>query len=295
MGRSLVETWPVARQVFDEADDVLGFPLSRLCFEGPDEELKLTENTQPALLTVSTAAARVLRDRGVTPEIVAGHSLGEYSALVEAGALEFADALRLVRKRGRYMQDAVPPGVGAMAALLRLPKGKLEGVLEQAAQGEVVSAANLNSPDQMVIAGHKAAVERAIELAKAAGARRAVLLPVSAPFHCALMQPAQERMRPELEATEFRDLRIPLINNWEAQEIRSGRAAREGLLKQIPDPVLWTETVRRLASSGVDRLIEVGTGAVLCGLARQIESGLKCVSFGEAGDLEKVETLLQAV
>ena len=191
MGKRLAGAYAAARRVFEEADDALGFPISRLCFEGPEEDLKLTENTQPALLTVSVAAFEVLRERGLTPDSVAGHSLGEYAALVAAGSLRLGEAVRLVRQRGRYMQEAVPAGVGAMAALLKLPAGKLEPVLAEAAQGEIVSAANLNSPDQVVIAGHAAAVGRAMELAKAAGARRAVLLPVSAPFHCALMKPAQ--------------------------------------------------------------------------------------------------------
>src|ERR1700682_5021900 len=209
MGRTLAERFPVARAVFDEADEALGFSLSGLCFNGPEDQLKLTENTQPALLTVSTAAFRVLSENGVRPDYVAGHSLGEYSALVAAGSLAFADAVRLVRKRGQYMQQAGPAGVGAMAALLKLPEGKLEEVLAQAAQGEVVTAANLNSPDQIVIAGHAAAVGRAIELAKAAGARRAVLLPVSAPFHCSLMQPAQERLAADLGGAEVCGLFVP--------------------------------------------------------------------------------------
>ena len=209
MGKALAGTYPAARRVFEEADEALGFAISRLCFEGPEDQLKLTENTQPALLTVSIAAFEVLRAEGMAPDYVAGHSLGEYSALVAAGSLRFADAVRLVRKRGQYMQAAVPPGVGAMAAILKLPEGKLDAVLAAAAQGEVVSAANLNSPDQVVIAGHAGAVNRAAELAKAAGARRAVLLPVSAPFHCALMAPAQERLRADLDATEFRDLGLP--------------------------------------------------------------------------------------
>src|SRR5712691_9582564 len=221
MGKSLAARYPVAHQVFDEADRALGCSLTQLCFEGPPEALQLTENTQPALLAISIAAFRVLDGQGVKPDYVAGHSLGEYSALVAAGSLDFADALRLVRKRGQYMQEAVPPGVGAMAALLKLPEGKLDAILAEAAQGEVVSAANLNSPDQIVIAGHAAAVNRAVELAKAAGAKRAVLLPVSAPFHCPLMKPAQERLAVDLNATSFSDLRAPLINNWQAREIRS--------------------------------------------------------------------------
>ena len=287
MGRSLAEQYTQARQVFAEADETLGIPLSQMCFEGPDEDLKLTENTQPALLTVSVAAYRVLESHGVRPDFVAGHSLGEYSALVAAGALRFADALKLVRKRGQFMQQAVPPGVGAMAALLKLPLDKLEAVLAEAAQGEVVSPANLNSPDQVVIAGHAGAVGRAVDLAKAAGARRAVLLQVSAPFHCALMTPAQERMAAELKATEFRDLRVPLVNNWLARAVTRGEEAREGLYHQIPSPVRWTDTIRWLASQGVTRCYEVGAGSVLTGLLRNIDGSIEGIKSGEAEDMAK--------
>jgi len=288
MGKGLAEAFPVARRVFEEADEALGFAISKLCFEGPDEQLKLTENTQPALLTVSIAAFEALRERGWSPDYVAGHSLGEYSALVAAGSLRFADAVRLVRSRGRYMQDAVPPGVGAMAALLRLPEGKLGAVLAEAAQGEIVSAANLNSPEQVVIAGHAGAVSRAVELAKAAGARRAVLLPVSAPFHCALMKPAQERLRADLDATEFRDLACPLVNNWRASEVRTGTDAREGLYQQVPNPVRWVETIRCLAARGATRFIEAGAGSVLTGLLKSIDSTLIGARFGEPSDIEKL-------
>jgi [acyl-carrier-protein] S-malonyltransferase len=288
MGKALAETHTAARRVFEEADEALGFALSRLCFEGPDDQLKLTENTQPALLTVSIAAFEVLRAEGVAPDYVAGHSLGEYSALVAAGSLRFADAVRLVRNRGQYMQSAVPPGVGAMAAILKLPEGKLDGILLEAAQGEVVSAANLNSPDQVVIAGHAGAVNRAAELAKAAGARRAVLLPVSAPFHCALMAPAQERLRADLDATEFRDLSCPLVNNWQAREVRLGAEAREGVYQQVPNPVRWVDTIHYLAGQGIARCVEVGAGGVLTGLLRSIDPKLEGVKFGEPSELEKV-------
>lgn len=288
MGHALADASPAARRVFEEADDALGFAISRLCFEGPDDQLKLTENTQPALLTVSIAALAVLRENGHAADYVAGHSLGEYSALVAAGSLAFADAVRLVRNRGRYMQEAVPPGVGAMAALLKLPEGKLDAVLAEAAQGEVVTAANLNSPDQVVIAGHAGAVGRAADLAKAAGARRAVLLPVSAPFHCPLMKPAQERLKPDLDATGFRDLAIPLINNWQAREIRTGAEAREGLYQQVPNPVRWADTIRYLAAQSVTRAIEVGAGAVLTGMLRSIDPAITGAKFGEPGDLEKL-------
>src|SRR5581483_12135165 len=244
MGKALAEQYEPARKVFQQADEALEFSLSKICFEGPDEELKKTENTQPALLTVSIAAYRVLQSLGYQPSIVAGHSLGEYSALVAAGSLEFADAVQLVKKRGRYMQEAVPQGIGAMAAILKLPAGELDNILQQAAQGEIVTSANLNSPDQVVIAGHTKAVERAMELAKAAGAKRAILLPVSAPFHCPLMRPAQEKLRPDLEATEFNDLNFPVINNWQAREVTIGSDAREGLYQQVPNPVRWTDTIR---------------------------------------------------
>jgi len=288
MGKSLAESFPEAARVFQEADDALGFSLSQLCFEGPDDQLKLTENTQPALLAVSMAANAVLTAKGIAPDYVAGHSLGEYSALVAAGSLPFADALRLVRKRGQYMQHAVPADVGAMAALLKLPAGKLDEVLAEAAQGEIVSASGLNSPDQIVIAGHAAAVNRAVELAKAAGARRAVLLPVSAPFHCDLMKPAQDRLKADLDAAEFRDLKIPLINNWQAREIRTGAEAREGVYHQVPNAVRWSETIALLASLGVTRFIEVGAGAVLTGLLKNIDPALTGLKFGEAADLDKI-------
>ena len=288
MGKTLADSFPEAARIFAQADDALGFALSRLCFDGPDDQLKLTENQQPALLTVSVAAHAVLAERGISAVYVAGHSLGEYSALVAAGSLDFADAVRLVRKRGRYMQEAVPEGVGAMAALLKLPSGKLEAILSEAGQGEIVTPAGLNSPDQIVIAGHTAAVNRAMELAKAAGARRAMLLPVSAPFHCPLLKPAQDRMKPELDATEFRALTIALVNNWQAREIHTGAEAREGLYHQIPNPVRWSESIRLIASRGVTRFIEVGAGAALTGMLRNIDPELTGVKFGEAADLEKL-------
>jgi [acyl-carrier-protein] S-malonyltransferase len=289
MGKDLAEAFPAARQIFEEADDALGFALSRICFEGPEEALRLTENTQPALLTVSVAAFRVLEERGWKPGYVAGHSLGEYSALVAAGSLRFADAVRLVRKRGQYMQSAVPEGVGAMAALVKLAPEKLESVLEQAAEGEVVSAANLNSVDQVAIAGHAGAVRRAVDLAKAAGARLAVLLPVSAPFHCVLMQPAQQCLRADLDATEFRDLAFPLVNNWQAREIRTGAEAREGLYQQVPNPVRWVDSMRYLAAQGVTRAVEVGPGSVLTGLLRGITPPIEGLKFGDPSGLEKLE------
>jgi [acyl-carrier-protein] S-malonyltransferase len=288
MGKALAEAYPSARLVFEEADQALGCALSKLCFEGPEEDLKLTQNTQPAMLTVSMAALAALRDNGFAPDYVAGHSLGEYSALVAAGGLRFADAVRLVRKRGQYMQEAIAPGVGAMAALLKLPEGALDGILQEAAQGEIVTAANLNSPDQVVIAGHAGAVNRAVELAKAAGAKRAVLLPVSAPFHCPLMKPAQERLAADLNAIAFSDLGVPLINNWQGREIRSAADARQGLYEQVPNPVRWMDSIRYLAAQGVGRFVEVGAGSVLTGLLRNIDPGLKGAKFGEPGELEKL-------
>jgi [acyl-carrier-protein] S-malonyltransferase len=276
MGKNLAENHAVARNVFEEADDALGFSLSKLCFEGPDADLKLTENTQPAILTVSVAAHEILKEQGIAADYVAGHSLGEYSALVAAGALSFRDAVRIVRNRGRYMQEAVPPGMGAMAAILKLPEGALNGVLAEAAQGEVVSAANLNSPDQIVIAGNAGAVKRAMDLAKAAGAKRVVPLQVSAPFHCALMKPAQDRLKMDLDAATFHDLQVPLINNWQAEEVHTAEEAREGLFQQVPNPVRWTDTVRYLGEHGVDRFIEVGPGTVLAGLVRTILPGITC-------------------
>src|ERR1700677_4551930 len=288
MGKSLVEKFAAAGAIFDQADRALGFSLSQLCFEGPAETLQLTENMQPALLTVSVAAWQVLDQQNVRPDFVAGHSLGEYSALVAAKSLAFADAVRLVRKRGQYMQEAGPLGVGAMAALLKLPAGKLDDILSEASQTEVVTAANFNSPDQVVIAGHTGAVSRAVELAKAAGARRALMLPVSAPFHCPLMQPAQQRLKADLDATEFRDLAVPLVNGWQARVIRTGAEAREGLYQQVPNPVLWSEVIQKLSSLGVGRFVEVGAGSVLTGLLRNINNQLEGSKFGEAGDLEKI-------
>jgi [acyl-carrier-protein] S-malonyltransferase len=288
MGKSLAENFPAAARCFEQADDALGFGLSKMCFEGPAEVLMQTEFQQPALLAVSTAACAVLRNEIGEPDYVAGHSLGEYSALVAAGSLDFADALRLVNKRGRYMQEAVPQGVGAMAALLKLPQGKLDAVLSEAAQGEVVTPAGFNSPDQIAIAGNKGAVERAMELAKAAGAKRAIALPVSAPFHCPLMRPAQQRLKPDLDATHFRNLRIPLINNWQAREVHTGDEAREGLYQHVPNAVRWTESIGRLAANGVTRWFEAGAGAVLSGLLRSIVSDARATPFGEADDIGKL-------
>ena len=288
MGKSLAEQFPSAKAVFEQADEILGFALSQLCFDGPEDQLRLTENTQPALVATSVAALAVLKELGHTADFVAGHSLGEYSALVAAGSLTLADALLLVRKRGRYMQQAVPVGAGAMAALLKLPEGKLDEVLQAAAQGEVVTAANLNSPDQIVIAGHAAAVGRAMELAKTAGAKRAISLPVSAPFHCPLMVPAQKLLEADLNATTFADLKIPLVNNWQARLIHTGSEARQGLYEQVPNPVRWTESIRLLIAEGAVHWIEVGPGGVLGGLLRNVDGNQKALKFGEADDVKNL-------
>lgn len=288
MGRELAETFDSARRVFEEADTALGFAISKLCFEGPEESLKLTENTQPAILACSIATLAVLREKGLEPGYVAGHSLGEYSALVAAGAISFPDALRLVRRRGQYMQEAVPDSVGAMAAIMGLAPEKLEDACLKAAEGEVVSAANLNSPGQVVIAGHRGAVERAVELAKQAGARKAVLLQVSAPFHCALMQPAAERLAGDLDAVIVEDPRVPVINNVAAQEVTKADDVRDGLKKQVVNAVRWEDSMRLLVERGVDRFIEVGCGKVLTGLLRNIDRSLNGAHVEDLATLEKV-------
>ncbi len=288
MGLDTADAVPAARAVFDAADRALGFPIAQLCFEGPAEALKLTENTQPAILTTSVALLAAVRAAGLEADYVAGHSLGEYSALVAAGALPFADAVRLVRKRGRYMQEAVPAGTGAMAALLGLSAERVDALCAAAAQGRVVSAANRNSPGQTVIAGHADAVERAVDLAKREGAKRAVVLQVSAPFHCALMAPAQQKLAADLDAVPFRDLAIPLIDNWRAREASSGEEAREGLKRQVTSPVLWEESVRYLAAQGVERFVEIGPGRVLTGLLRSIDRGLKGESVRDFDSLRKL-------
>ncbi|MBI3895818.1 MAG: ACP S-malonyltransferase [Acidobacteria bacterium] len=292
MGRDLYEKFAIARQTWQETDDAVGFALSRLCFEGPPEELQLTANTQPAILACSVATCRVLAQEGITPHYVAGHSLGEYSALVVAGSLAFADALRLVRLRGQYMQEAVPVGAGAMAALLGLGLNQVEELCRAAAEGEVVAPANINAPEQIVIAGHARAVQRAIERALAAGAKRAVPLPVSAPFHCSLMEPAQKRLAPELEATPFHDLSMPLVNNVRAEEVCTGTEARGGILDQIASPVLWEQGMRRLLALGIHQFVEVGPGRVLSGLMRQIDRSANCANVEDHKSLGKTLTAL---
>jgi len=294
MGRALADAFAESREVYAQADAALGFPLSTLCFEGPEADLQLTANTQPAILATSVAALRPLLARGIEPQRVAGHSLGEYSALVAAGALSLEDALRTVRRRGQYMQEAVPVGVGAMAAILGLDLAAIEAACREAAQGEVVAPANVNSPGQVVIAGHTAAVARASEKCKAAGAKRAVPLQVSAPFHCALMQPAQDRLAPELEALAFRDPAPPLVNNVDAALVRDGAACRAGLVRQVSGTVRWQESVERLAQEGVTTFVEVGPGTVLSGLVKKIAKGARVLNVDRPESLEATVAALGA-
>jgi [acyl-carrier-protein] S-malonyltransferase len=286
MGRDLSANFAESRAVFEEADAALGFPISQLCFEGSEDALKLTENTQPAILSVSVAAYRALAARGIEPDFAAGHSLGEYSALVAAGALEFGEAVKLVRQRGRYMQEAVPAGEGAMAAILGLSPADVAEVCKKAAGGEVVSPANLNSPEQTVIAGNAAAVKRAVEIASQSGAKRAVILAVSAPFHCSLLAPAQKRLEPDLRAVKFSALRFPVITNVDAEEISTGDEARESLIRQVTMPVRWLESVREMIDQGVNIFVEVGPGKVLSGLLRQIDRSVRCFNVEDAASLQ---------
>jgi [acyl-carrier-protein] S-malonyltransferase len=295
MGKELAGNHPEARSVFDEADRALGFSISDLCFNGSEDQLKLTANTQPAILTVSVATYRVLEQNGIQPAYVAGHSLGEISALVAAGGLEFSDAVRLVRRRGEYMQSAVPEGVGAMAAILGLAPAQVAGICRQAADGQVVAPANLNSPEQTVISGHAEAVKRAVELASAGGAKRAVMLPVSAPFHSALMKPAAERLEVDLRATTFHRLHVPLVNNADAELTSDGDEAREGLIRQVTLPVRWEESVRELIDQGVNTFVEVGPGRVLTGLLRQIDRSIHVFNVEDEKSLRAtLEKLAQA-
>jgi [acyl-carrier-protein] S-malonyltransferase len=285
MGKELADKYPVARAVFDEADKALGFSISRICFDGSEEDLKLTANTQPAILTVSVAAYRVLEEKRIFPDFVAGHSLGEYSALVAAGSLKFADAVRLVRKRGTYMQEAVPAGQGAMAAIMGISPAVVQDACKRAAEGEVCSAANLNSPEQTVISGHADAIKRAVEIASQSGAKRAVILPVSAPFHSALMMPAQEKLEKDLLATPFADLQIPLVTNVDADSIRKGDEARQALIRQVCMPVRWEESMRFLLDENVRTIIEVGPGRVLTGIMRQIERSVTTLNVEDEKSL----------
>ena len=286
MGQDLADEFDEARQVFDEADEAVGFSLSRLCFEGPEEQIRLTENTQPAMLAVSIALFRILEKRENVPDFVAGHSVGEYAALVAAGGLDFQDAVRLVHQRGRFMQEAVPVGEGAMAAVLGLELYDVKKVCQEAALDEVVSPANINSVDQIVISGHRQAVERATELAQARGARKVLTLPVSAPFHCELMKPAQERLARMIEEISFQDLRIPLVNNVEAREVKDAREVREGLIRQVSSPVLWSESIERLGECGVATFVEVGPGKVLRALIRRIIPSVKVFNVGNREQVE---------
>ena len=322
MGRELAAMYPAAQLTFDEADEALGFRLSQVCFEGPEDKLRMTEITQPAILTVSVAAYRVLEEKGITPSIVAGHSLGEYSAHVAAGTLDFADAVRTVRHRGKYMQEAVPVGEGAMAAILGMPLDQLQpicdyaartagdamtgsveeidrmlssittGELATAAPGSVCQPANLNSPDQIVISGSKAAVERAAELAKAKGAKRAVMLPVSAPFHCALMQPAQDRLAADLKELTFHLMDRPLVTNVDAAVITDPEQARDALIRQVTGAVQWVRSVQAIAARGIQTFVEVGPGKVLCGLMRQIDRSRTCLNVEDEASLQKAQNAL---
>jgi len=296
MGKELADKYSVARATFAEADAALGYSLSQLCFDGPEDKLKLTEITQPAILTVSVAAQRVLAEKGIQPQYVAGHSLGEYSAHVAAGTLEFSDAVRTVAKRGKYMQEAVPVGVGAMAAILALALEPLEAACRQAAQetGGTASPANINSPDQIVISGSKAAVERAAELAKEKGAKRAVMLPVSAPFHCSLMQPAQDRLAADLRALRFSEPRVPVVTNVDAKPIQDAEQAREALIRQVTGAVQWVRSIQALIAAGVQTFVEVGPGKVLTGLLRQIERSKTGLNVENDESLQKTLSALSA-
>jgi len=287
MGKELAVNYPVARRTFEEADEALGYELSELCFEGPEEKLKLTEITQPAILTASVAAFRVLKEKGLKPDYVAGHSLGEYSAHVAAGTLMFADAVRAVRHRGRYMQEAVPVGVGGMAAILGMPLKRVREIAKEAAHGEVCQAANINSPEQIVISGHAGAVGRAVQLAQVRGAKKAVSLPVSAPFHCALMQPAQDRLEVDLQVLTFENPACPVICNVDAAAVVTGEDARDALIRQVTGAVRWDESIRRLIELGASLFIEVGPGKVLWGLMRQIDRSQTCLAVGDEASLQK--------
>jgi [acyl-carrier-protein] S-malonyltransferase len=294
MGKDLAHRYPIARQTFQEADDALGKALSQLCFAGPEDQLRLTENTQPAILTVSIAAWRVLTEKGIQPAFAAGHSLGEYSAHVAAGTTSFADAVRTVRNRGKYMQEAVPVGTGAMAAILGM---NLDAVLElcaEASQGGVCEPANLNSPEQIVISGNATAVDRAIKLAQERGAKRAVLLPVSAPFHCSLMKPAQERLAADIQTLQLSQPKIPVICNVYGTPVEDAESAREALVRQVTGSVKWSESMKLLIARGVQTVVEVGPGKVLCGLMRQIDRSKKCLNVEDDPSLQKTLEFLAA-
>jgi [acyl-carrier-protein] S-malonyltransferase len=298
MGKDLAENSAAARAVFEEADQALGFSLSRLCFEGPAEDLQLTQNTQPAILTTSVAAIRAMSEVGFpAPDYVLGHSLGEYSALVAGGALSFADAVRIVRARGSYMQEAVPMGTGAMAAVMGAALAEIETACAEASQGEVCAPANINSPNQVVIAGNVAAVERAGELLKARGAKRVIPLKVSAPFHCALMLPAQHRLAADLEQTTFNALQVPLVTNVDAQILEAGGddAVPDALVRQVSSPVRWLQSIELLVARGVQTFIEVGPGKVLSGLIRQINRDLTALNIEDSESLSAAQSGVRLV
>jgi [acyl-carrier-protein] S-malonyltransferase len=290
MGKALAEAFPVCRQAFEEADDALGESLSTLCFEGPDDQLMLTEFTQPAILAMSTAVGRLVRSHGIDASFAAGHSLGEYSAHVAAGTLSFADTIRAVKRRGRYMQEAVPVGEGTMAAVLGLDVADVARACAEAAQGEVVAPANLNSPGQVVIAGHTAAVARAAQRAKALGAKRVLPIPVSAPFHCVLMKPAEDRLAPELRALRAQDPAIPVVANVDAEPKRTGAESIEALVHQISAPVRWQDVVQRLVAEGARTFIELGPGAVLAGLIKKIDRSVAVYSVEDRAGLDAMLT-----
>jgi [acyl-carrier-protein] S-malonyltransferase len=292
MGKELAERYPAAKRTFEEADEALGYKLSELCFEGPEDQLRLTEITQPAILTTSIAVLRVLETRIPKPCAVAGHSLGEYSAHVAAGTMTFADAVRTVRNRGKYMQEAVPVGVGAMAAIVGLGLEKVEEICNEAAQGEVCSPANINSAEQIVISGHTAAVERGAKLASERGARLAKLLPVSAPFHCSLMKPAQERLEAELSKFRMQKPVYPVICNVRASPVTGDLQALETLVAQVTGPVKWEQSMRWMIDSGVQTFVEIGPGKVLCGLMRQIDRSKSCFNIGDEATMNKALTQL---
>lgn len=294
MGKDLAEKYPIAKQTFEEADDALGYKISKLCFEGPEEKLRMTEVTQPAILTASIAALRVLEGRIPKPRFVAGHSMGEYTAHVTSGTISFADAVRTLRNRGKYMQEAVPVGVGAMAAILGMDLEKVTAVCEDAAQGEVCSPANINSPEQIVISGNTAAVERGAKLADERGAKRAKLLPVSAPFHCALMKPAQDRLGKDLNALKMQKPVYPIACNLEASLVCDELRARTTLVGQVTGSVKWEQSMRLLLNEGVQTFIEIGPGKVLCGLMRQIDRSATCLNVGDEGSLAKTVEQLTA-
>jgi [acyl-carrier-protein] S-malonyltransferase len=292
MGRDVAEKYPAARRVFDDIDSALGFPISKLCFEGPEDQLKLTENTQPAILAVSSAIHAVLEEAGATRrDLVAGHSLGEYSAIVSVGGLTPAEAAAIVRSRGKFMQEAVPVGTGGMAALIGPSVEEARAVCEEAAQGEVLSVANINAPGQIVIAGTKTAIDRAIPIAKQRGIKRALPLPVSAPFHCELMKPAEERLKPILDDANIKDLWMALVSNVDASPIGTATAVRNVLVRQVSSPVRWVESVQKMTSMGVRKFVEVGPGSVLTGLIKRIDPSVELVNVS---DVESIERFLHA-